>query len=246
MSEATPAILNKIRLLLKLTSSPNENEAANAREMADRLIAKYNIDQAQLDALDDPTPLYGEDEKIYTTNGLVTWKQQLVLAIANYFECQVVVEEMVNTDGTHQFSYFAYGDDDQVKDTQFAFRAFDKKVEELILTRCIGRGPVYIESYAEGVVESIKWNIQMEGIEIPEVNRNVRKIQEAAPPTSSSLVKASEDKPSPTENRAQVNGTLIKDIMAYFKGVDDGKHMSLKDVLYLESQNQSIDELPNV
>lgn len=246
MSEATPAILNKIRLLLKLTSSPNENEAANAREMADRLIAKYNIDQAQLDALDDPTPLYGEDEKVYMTIGLVTWKQQLVLAIANYFECQVVVEEMPLTDGTHQFSYFAYGDTDQVKDTQFAFRAFDKKIEELILSRCLGRGPIYVESYSEGVVESIKLNIQMDGIEIPEVNRTVRKVQEAAPPTSSSIVRVEGDKPSPTDNRTQVNGTLIKDIMAYFKGVDDGKHMSLRDVLDLEAQSQSIGELPNV
>lgn len=245
MSEATPSIINKVKLLLKLATSPNENEATAAREMAERLIAKYNISQGQLDAADEPPPLYGENERIYSTEGLVSWKQQLVLAVANYFECQVVVEELGGTE-PHKFSYFAYGDDDQVKDTQFAYRAFEKKVEELVLSRCLGRGPIYLDSYCEGVVESIRWNIDMDGIEIPNINRKARKVEEAAPPTSSSLARVEGDKPTPTKNRTQVQGKLIKDIMAYFKGVDDGKHISLQDVLEIEAQSESVGELPNV
>jgi hypothetical protein len=247
MSEVTPAILNKVKLLLKLTSSPNAHEAEAARGMADKLIAKYNITEAQLAALDDPAPLYGEDEKVYSTIGLVGWKQQLVLAVANYFECQVVVEELSGAEGAHQFSYFAYGDEDQVKDVKFVFAAFAKKVEDLTLTRCIGRGPVYIDSYCEGVTESIRWNIQMDGIEIPEVKRPVRKVQEVKPVDSSQLTTTKEDKGSPTENRADVNkGSIIKDVMAYFKGLDDGKLISLKDVLELEVENEIPDKLPAI
>ena len=34
------------------------------------------------------------------------------------------------------------------------------------------------------------------------------------------------------------SNSLIKDVMAYFKGLDDGKNLSLKDILELEVENE--------
>ena len=235
---APPAILNKVKLLLNLANSPNQNEADTARAMADKFIAKYGITQEELDSL-EPKEFYGENEKLFVTLGIVGWRQQLALAVATYFDCQIVQEELVPAEGIHQFNYFVYGDDDQVKEVQFVYHAFSKKIENLADTRCMGRGPVYLDSYCEGVVESVKWNIQMYGIEVPDIKKPLKKEEPAAPPNSKTITKSGPDKEEPTNKKVDVNAnSFIKDIMAYFKGVDDGKAMSLQDVLELEKQNQ--------
>jgi len=235
---ASPAILDKVKKLLSLANSSNPNEAENARAMADKFIAKYNITEEELASL-EPKEFYGENEKLFVTLGIVGWRQQLALAVATYFDCQIVQEELVPAEGIHQFNYFVYGDDDQVKEVQFVYHAFSKKIENLADTRCMGRGPVYLDSYCEGVVESVKWNIQMYGIEVPDIKKPLKKEEPAAPPNSKTITKSGPDKEEPTDKKVDVNAnSFIKDIMAYFKGVDDGKAMSLQDVLELEKQNQ--------
>jgi hypothetical protein len=234
---APPAILDKVKKLLNLASSSNPNEAENAQAMADKLIAKYNITEEDLASL-EPKVFYGEDEKLFVTLGIVGWRQQLALAVATYFDCQIVQEELVPVDGAHQFNYFVYGDPDQVKDTQFVYHAFIKKIENLSDTRCFGRGPIYVDSYCEGVVESVRWNIDMYGIEVPEIKKPLKKEEQAAPLNSKTIVKSGTEKDEPTDKRVDVNKhSIIKDIMAYFKGVDDGKALSLQDILEIEFSN---------
>ncbi len=234
---APPSILNKVKLLLNLANSPNQNEADTARAMADKFIAKYSITQEELDSL-EPKEFYGENEKLFVTLGIVSWRQQLALAVATYFDCQIVQEELVPAEGLHQFNYFVYGDDDQVKDVQFVYHAFCKKIELLADTRCIGRGPVYVESYCEGIVESVKWNIQMYGIDVPEIKKPLKKEEAAPPPNSKTITKSGPDKEEPTDKKVDINKqSFIKDVMAYFKGVDDGKNLSLQEILEIESQN---------
>jgi len=233
-----PAILNKVKLLLNLASSPNPNEAANARELADKLISKYNITEDELSSL-EPKEFYGENEKLFVTLGVVGWRQQLAVAVSKYFDCQIIQEELVPAEGLHQFNYYVYGDDDQVKDVQFVYHAFSKKVENLTDLRCVGRGPVYVDSYCEGVVESIKLNIAMYGIDVPEIKRTLKQEEQAAPPTSNTITKSGPDKEEPTDKRVDINAqSFIKDIMAYFKGLEDGKELSLQDILELEVDNK--------
>ena len=242
-----PALLNKVKLLLKLAQSPNPNEADNARLKAEELIAKHGITEADLASLDEKV-FYGEDEKLFTTIGIVGWKQVLSLAIATYFDCQIVQEQTVALQGGEEnvstYAYFVYGDDDQVKDTQFVWGAFLKKINYLVATCCLSQDAIYLDSYCEGVVESIKWNIQMYGIEIPEIKKKlVQQEEQAAPPTSQTLTTTGKEEP--TENRVNVNaGSLIKDIQAYFRGIDDGKNLSLQDILELEVTNKESAELP--
>lgn len=233
------SILQKVKLLLNLATSSNPNEAANARELAEKLIAKYNITEAELSSL-DPKEYYGENEKLFVSFGMVHWRQMLALVVSKYFDCQIVQEEMMpanGAEGIHEFRYYVYGDDDQVKNTQFVYHAFAKKIDNLVSVRCIGRGAIHIDSYCEGVVESIRHNVEMFGIDVPEVKRTLKKEEQAAPPTSNTIVKSGDNKEEPTDKRVDINnGSLIKDIMAYFKGLEDGKNLSLQDVLELEKE----------
>jgi len=183
---------------------------------------------------------YGENEKLFSSVGIISWKQQLALAIARYFECQIVQEELVPGEGEHQYNYYVYGEDDQVKDTQFVYHSFNKKIENLSDIRCLGRGPIYIDSYCEGVVESVKWNIDMYGIEIPEIKKPIKKEeQETVPTNPKTITKSGPDKEEPTDKRVDISKqSFIKDIMAYFRGVDDGKELFLKDILEIEVEER--------
>lgn len=237
----SPAILQKVKLLLNLATSSNPNEAANAQAMADKLIAKHNITEADLASL-DPKEYYGENEKLFVTMGLEHWRQALALVVSKYFDCQIVQEEMVPVDpayiGLHEYRYYVYGDDDQVKDTQFVYHAFAKKIDDLVASRCFGRGAIHIHSYCEGVVESIKHNVEMFGIDVPEIKKTLKKEETAAPPPTNSIVKSGENREEPTDKKVDINeGSMIKDIMAYFKGIEDGKNLSLQDVLEIEKKS---------
>lgn len=239
---ATEAILQKIKLLINLSVSSNLNEAEAAVNMIAKLVAKYKITEEELKSLKENKPLYGEDEKLFVTIGLVGWKQQLALAIGKYLDCQIIQEELIPLEGLHQFSYFIYGSSQDSANVKFVYNAFSKKVEELILINCVGRGMIYISSYCEGVVESIKNNIYWDGIELPITKVPTRQPTEKEKPLAtekSKLIKIKEEKENPVEASVDVNSqSLIKEINAYYRGLDHGRHISLDDVLELESKKE--------
>jgi Protein of unknown function (DUF2786) len=241
---APPGILVKIQKLLNLATSSNQNEADSAKAMAEKLMAKYNITELDLSVL-DPKEYYSENEKLFSTIGLSTWRQQLAVAVSGFFDCQIVMEMIMPTEGIEQYTYFVYGDDDQVKDVQFVYHAFEKKIINLVDVHCLGRGPIYISSYCDGVVDSVKWNIQMYGIDLPDGRKILKQEEEKAPPPkSNTIVKTGDNKEEPTDNRIDINkGQIIKDIMAYFRGIDDGKNLSLTEILELAVQNESVQEM---
>ncbi len=245
---ATESTLNKIKLLLKLANSPNPNEAANARAMADKFISKYEITPEELKSLEDKKPLYGEEEKLFTTLGIESWRQQLALAVGKYFECQIVQEELVPAEGLRQYNYYVYGDPQDVETVKFVYPAFSKKVEEIVLANCVGRGPIYVGSYCEGVVEAIKNNIYWGGIEVPAVKSPAREIEEVPEKVlnngEANLAPVKEEKEPAADQTIDVNSqSFIKDVMAYFKGLDDGKQLALSDILELESENEGAAQL---
>jgi Protein of unknown function (DUF2786) len=237
-----PAILNKIKLLRKLATSPNPHEAESAQRLADGLIEKHGVTPEEIAAL-DPKPLYGDNDKLYTTIGIVGWRQQLAVSVANHLECQIVQVELVPTEGEHPYEYYVYGEPDDVKNVQFAFRVFAKKVELLSDTQCLGRGPVYVGSYCEGVVDAIKQNIILFGIDLPEIKKPVKKVEPEAITTKSEEI--TKPKPEAAEKHIDVGTqSKIQDIMAYFRGIQDGKDLFLEDILEITAQNEVAQKLP--
>jgi hypothetical protein len=245
---STPeTILHKVKLLLNLANSPNENEAAAAQGMADKLIAKYNITEEELASLAEKQPLYGKDDLLYHTFTMVGWMQRLALACAKQFYCYVVQEQIHASLGGIEYNYYVYGDDEDTNSVKFIFNTFVKKIHNTIDFKCLGRGPIYIESYTEGLVEAIKGNLEMDGIEIPEVKRPARPIQQEEKILNngqSNLTQFKQQKAPPEEKTVDVGeGNIIRDVMAYFKGLEDGRRLSLQDVLELEVENEEAERL---
>jgi len=233
-------ILSKIKKLRALAESQNDNEAANARKFAEKLIEKYQITEEDLNSIKDKGPLYGENEKLFHSSIVIPWKNQLALGIANHFGCYIVQEELVPADGSHEYDYYVYGEDEDTESVKFAFSAFEKQINALVLTNCIGRGHVYISSYCEGVVQSIRSNIEIDGIEIPKINSKLSKPDKMVVTSGIGvgLAITSKDKEKPVEKSVSVNGSnAIRDIMAFLKGLQDGRNLSLQDAMELEFQN---------
>jgi hypothetical protein len=221
-------ILAKVKLLLKLVSSPNLHEAENARVMALKLIEKHGITPEELESLKDKKPLYGDTEKVFTTIGLESWKQQIVLAIGNHFECQIVQEEIVPLEGIHQFDYYAYGDPDQVENVKVSFAFITSEVVKLMEKNCVGKGSVYISSYSEGIADAVKNTIHWKGIHIPKVRKVAKKVAEEKM-EGGNMVPVKKEREQPAASKVDVNSqSLVKDIRAFWRGVIDGEDISLE------------------
>lgn len=245
MSTPEP-ILNKVKLLLNLANSPNPNEAGNAKVMADKLISKYNITEEELESIKDKPSPYGEDNKLFVTLGLSSWRQQLALAIGKHFYCKVVQEKLIPAEGLEQYNYYVFGEPEDIENVKFVYPAISKKVEQLVDTKCVGRGPIYVTSYSEGAVEAIVNNIHWNGIDLPGIKEPVRTVkQETESKETTSIVKQVEDVEAPTDNAVNVSDQrdLIKDVGAYFHGLNDGKNLSFKDILELEVENEEAKQL---
>jgi Protein of unknown function (DUF2786). len=241
-------ILSKIKLLRNLANSPNANEAASALAMADKLIAKYNISEEELASIADQPPKYGEEELLFHSLSIVPWKQHLALACAKNFYCHIIQETLTPGVGDPEYKYYVYGEDEDVNSTKFVFHTLVKKINNLIDTKCIGRGPIYVDSYCQGVVEAVKRNIEMFGLDIPEVKVPARPMQVTTEKvlnngtSNLSTVKAEKDKPEKESIDISKSG-LIKDVMAYFKGIEDGNKLHLEDILELEAENETLKQL---
>jgi hypothetical protein len=238
-----PGILNKVKFLLNLSTSSNANEAAAAKSAADKLIIKFNITDDELERM-DPKPLYGDNELLYHTFSIVGWMNRLALAIAKHFDCYIVQETLTAATGATEYNYFVYGGSEEEEYVKFCFATFHKKIHYLLDTKCIGRGPIYQNSYCEGVVEAIKENIEYDGIDLPTAkapSRTPAVVQEKNILNNggSNLAVPKGEKERPHQESIDVSKqSLIKDVNAYYKGVMDGQHLSLSDILELEVENE--------
>ena len=230
---ASEQVLGKIKRLLTLAQSQNPNEAENARVMAQRLIEKHSVTDEELEILKDK-PAYGEDEKLYHSTTFISWKSQIAIAIAKELFCAIVQEELTTkTDDVEQkeYDYYVFGDSDDVEVVKFVFKVLEEQVEELVTKNCVGRGPVYINSYCEGLIECIKTNFDLHDIEI---KRSSKKEEPGVAPTEALRKVEPIEKKMPTENRTSVSGKdFIKDVHAYFRGLRDGKNLSLSRLVRL-------------
>ena len=243
---APEAILTKVKLLLNLAESANANESANAKELANRLITKYNISEEELKQLDKQPTSYGKDDLLIHTFSIIGWVQQLALACGKHFYCYIVQEIVAPASGETEYNYYVYGDDEDVSYVKFSFHAFHKKILDLVTTQCAGRGPIYISSYCEGVVEAIRSNIAMYGIDIPDIKQAIRPVaQENLLNNGAELaLPAKAEKQRPEKESVGINkDSLVRDIRAYFKGLEDGKGLHLQDILELEAENETPPEL---
>jgi hypothetical protein len=231
-------ILVKIKKLRALRINSNENEAQNADQLADRLIMKYNVSEEEIASLDIKPEFYTQDDRIFSTIGAVQWKRQLILLLCKQYDAYVI-EELTGTVSSDNIEhvYFVYGEDDDVASIRLAWELLLSEIDNMILNNCSGKGPVYLSSYLEGVVQAIKSNVDTLRIHLPRVKSQKKKEQAKEEASSLGLTKT---KTTPKEEIApsvDIGGSLIKDVKAYFCGIKDGMLIDLEDIISIFSSD---------
>lgn len=231
---ASEQILERLRRLLKLAQSENPNESATAKAMADKLVEKYSISPEEVGSVADKKPLYGDDEKIYSSTEFCRWKATLAGVVGFKFDCDIVQEQSVtNSEGQPSvttYDYFVYGDPDQAAEAKRVFSLLMNRLESILNFTCRGRGPRYLESYCMGWVDGVKNNLEFLDIQVSKSKESIEGAEKAITPTADF-----DPKVKPTENKTKISGgEEVRDVAAYFRGVYDGEGVDLEDALEIE------------
>ncbi|BCS55168.1 DUF2786 domain-containing protein [Geobacter sp. SVR] len=108
------AIIDKIRKLLRLANSSNEHEAALAAARAQELLAKHNLDEAELTEREIP-----KEAGVASVDNVVkkpaSWVYLLASAVAGAFDCKYFHSpyhgrvSFVGVDLDHEVASFTFG-----------------------------------------------------------------------------------------------------------------------------------------
>lgn len=228
-------IIEKVKLLFKLAESPNENESANAKALAEAIIEKHNLQPSELK---DNTFNYPEENILFRSFTKSFWRNRLAIVLATQFFCYIIEQKITaNTsiDGNElpveEFIYFLYGEDKHdVGNVKQLYSVLEPKIDSIITEVCKGRGGLFCESFSEGFMNSIKYRIENGDFDF-----KIQELKEEAAAKPDTIVKQTKTEfPStqPVENKRDiVEDKKPIDIIAYFKGEQAGMKLELGELL---------------
>jgi hypothetical protein len=218
------SIAEKVKKLLALAASSNENEASNAKTMAEKLIQKFDLKEEDY-VIVEAAPIYTDDDLLFETKDFQEWKANLALVIGNKYDC-LVIQEINETGNDRRFKYFVYGDDPDVIHTKALFDFVIKSAQKLIDDQTDGRGELYVSSFAEGLAQGVRLNIETQDFQMEGIVLEKKPIQSSN--SKEGLMKVESDalikKEPPIKERTLLNNNQDKqlDIMAYARGQKAG------------------------
>jgi hypothetical protein len=162
-------IAAKIRKLLALADGAGtEAEAANAAARAAAIMAQYQIEQADVDALvrdtEDPMTRVNTD----SVGRLAGWRKQLASGIAAGCGCSVIIMRSHRA-GESYLSFFGRTSD--VQTAVYMFGALSTEIERLAKRNASGRGAAYVSAYKLGAAATISSRLRAQRAETIEQAR---------------------------------------------------------------------------
>lgn len=204
------SIIKRINKLLALSTSPNENEAASALEMAHNLLAKHNL------SMQDIIVKQEYDIKEYQLAGErhTGWMKGLYNAIADYNYCQLVV---MNSARGH--SLRLVGQDINIIATVNMIEYATEAIERMAKHQK-GKGKTYIASYKCGIAMSLMARILQK--KLAETKTDCRELVVCYKEQNDQYLNARYKVTQAEKNKIQAT-----DGYAYARGYADGKNIAL-------------------
>ena len=229
-----PEAINKIKHLLKLAESSNQNEADSARLQAERLKTKFGIlDQD----LSDGPDIFEERFLLFSMKEDLEYKRALAFTISNKFYCTLIQEVTVLGSTEYLYQFFLYGDDSDIASTKTYFIDICAKVDKLIEDVCKDQTNLYRCSFGIGVVDVLKQKLETIDFYLPKA-RKIKDIAKDAIVQKTEAIAKEIKKPEQVKN---VSGVIIGktefDPVGYLRGYTAGQHIPF--VLSLEQENET-------
>lgn len=165
-------ILEKINDLRKLSTSSNVHEAATAAAIADKLISKYRISEAQLSSNGKEDLEIKEDsEVLYQTSRIIRWKQILARVLVRHYNCYMWNDTIWRgSKGGRRINRFRIsGTESDIIIVHYMFNWLIYEIERLRDLNAKGMGHTYVFSYCEGAVAGIADQLEKMKKEIKEL-----------------------------------------------------------------------------
>lgn len=144
--EKVTSVLSKIKKLLALSTSNNENESALAASMAQRLMEQHRISEAMLNDSDSADePIRDWDEPLYAGKNVSTWRTRLSLVLGNANNCKIFLKG-----GNIKI----IGRESDVQTVRYLFLYCEKEIERLS-KQYSGYGKTWSNNYKLGCVDAI-------------------------------------------------------------------------------------------
>lgn len=230
-----PQAINKIKLLLKLAESSNQNEAGSARLQAEKLKQKFDVKDQDLS---DGPDIFEERFLLFSMKEDLEYKRALAFTISNKFYCALIQEITVLGPTECLYQFFLYGDDSDIASTKTYFIDICAKVDKLIEDVCKDQTNLYRCSFGIGVVDVLKQKLETIDFYLPKA----RKIKDIA--KDNAIVQKTEaiakeiKKPEQVKNVSGVlTGKTEFDPVGYLRGYTAGQHIPF--VMSLEQENET-------
>lgn len=164
MTDQETGILDKVRKLLRLSTSSNANEAAMAAAKAQELVDKYQLEKAMVDLADeegrparakglDDEPIVKFDDSPLDRQGrkLDRWRSYLGIVIAKANGCQV---------WKSRGDLMVVGRPSDAETVRYLYAWLSREVERLATLHGRGKGINWRTNFRIGVVDTIKAKIE--------------------------------------------------------------------------------------
>ena len=151
------AIKDKIKKLLQLASSNNENEAALAMAMAQELMDKHNIAMAELSAsekvmLED---IIEDKEPLFAAGRIPGWKSILANILARNNNCRLLTFRTGYRGKDRETKLIIYGRPSDIDHVRYLLAYAITQLTRLSHIPCMGEGHRYKDSWYHGAVSGI-------------------------------------------------------------------------------------------
>jgi len=152
MRQIDDKIIDKIRKLLALGQSPNENEAKLAIANAQKLLMKHNLIMSDIENIQSETDSFVLDSGSRVAN----WKCDLAYAIAEHNYCRILIQRWRGTkQRPGKFQFVLIGKAHNVVIITEMYKYLVEAIDKMAVKSKI-KGATGKNSYRLGVVEGIK------------------------------------------------------------------------------------------
>lgn len=158
MSLSYEDALEKVKKLLKLSTSNNPNESATAAAMAQQIMDKYNISQLAINEANpsievktDIVDTGANGEPVDSGGRLTQWRIFLITSLATANGCV----SYINRRYRDKTSIFLIGERNSVQTINYLYKYFSSEIDRLANQNCSGTGRIYSNNYRIGAVTAI-------------------------------------------------------------------------------------------
>jgi hypothetical protein len=156
--DTTETIKERIRKLLAMAASANENEAALAMGFAQELLIKYRLTEAELhdSIIINNEPIIKDEEPLFMAGRIPGWKSQLATMLATFNNCRLVkYGYSPSADQKRGTKLIIFGRQTDIDNVRFLLGYAVVTLTNLSVFAIIGGGHSYAQSWFLGAVAGI-------------------------------------------------------------------------------------------